>query len=370
MIVSKAYYIRRRTCMKIKFYFWTSILLLSFVMFHFDTVSAKKSASKGYFNDYKTIAGIDRNSDFTCAQAMCIDRDTNTAYCIKITGDESYAQIYSINLKKHKVKTLTNEKTDEKYCNYLYHANDMEIIDIKGTKYLYIVTLQSDESKPQLIKLKLSGSKYKKVASYKIQTENEKTCNVSGISFVEHTDQGNVFLFKKGSTLYKGLVKPKLKNKSIITLYDSCKLNLANSKVNGKVIPNIKEYTSQSLNYYCGKVYTPYSYENVSVVFVFDIDANLPVLPANKDGNEDLSFRITSKTYDFFEIESCAISKDGKLYFNTNRSDNYDPVAYFGKKFDKEKETIYTNPDSPDDFIEDSSDCLTKETSGSSELIQ
>ena len=89
------------------------------------------------------------------------------------------------------------------------------------------------------------------------------------------------------------------------------------------------EINGETGNWY--HVTGPDGKKNVSIIAVYDIDGASGTIKSDPN----LSFRITSSTYsDLFEIESCGVSSDGKLYFNANRrksaSDhNHDAIMCF-----------------------------------------
>ena len=101
---------------------------------------------------------------------------------------------------------------------------------------------------------------------------------------------------------------------------------------------DLSSYHTQGFGYYKDTLFFPLTGDvdrNVSVVAVYDCsEMTGGVIPSSSE----LSFRIESKNFPLFEIESCGIcSADKKLYFNTNRraSDtdtNRDAICVF-KKF-------------------------------------
>lgn len=293
-----------------------------------------KAASTGYFNKYTNASQEISAVGLTGMQGMCVDTSTNTAYCVKVnTGKDTNAAIFKVNLSAKKTVRMTTPSGSNIFTG-LYHANDMEFVKINGTNYLFVVTCNKNAAY-QLIKFKITGSILKKVASYKIKNSAGKSLIPSGIALVNNYQGNNLcFLLKSGKTLYRTEINKNLKDKSTIkTASSTCNLNLANSTINGKKIGNIGNYLSQGFTYYKGKVYTPYTYKNVSVIFVFSINGT-KALPAKATGLKNLSFRITSGAYSKnFEIESCAIGKDGKLYFNYNaetaKNVASDKIAYF-----------------------------------------
>jgi len=88
--------------------------------------------------------------------------------------------------------------------------------------------------------------------------------------------------------------------------------------VNGATVPDLGSFSPQGFYYDAANnvIYNPLTKENRSIVLVYRnvSPATTGIAPAASD----LSFRITSSVYKFFEIEGVGIS-DGKLYFSTNR---------------------------------------------------
>ena len=88
------------------------------------------------------------------------------------------------------------------------------------------------------------------------------------------------------------------------------------------------------MGYHDGKIYVPLwgggaGKSNQAIIAVYDITNASGTVTSDPN----LSFRITSSAYTGFEIESCDISSDGKLYFNVNRwtssSGNHDAILRF-----------------------------------------
>ena len=102
-------------------------------------------------------------------------------------------------------------------------------------------------------------------------------------------------------------------------------------KIDGKTT-DLSKFTPQGMGYHNGKLYVPLwaggaGKENQSVIAVYNINSNTS---GTITSDPNLSFRITSGSFNFFEIESCDISSsDGRLYFNTNRSSSCDGLLAF-----------------------------------------
>lgn len=317
-----------------------SVLLSLAVCMSTTTMSA--NAQAGYFNEYTTVYDAGSTNECTSMQGMCMDKENGKVYYIKKNDNDTKAMISRMDVSSKKKNDLKQKTSSGKNSTTsdLYHANDMEFVRIDGKAYLFVVTC-SDSATYNIIKLYVKGNTYKKVASYKVKktvtvkkngkkVKEKQKVSVSGISLIGENGDNLNFMMKKGSTIYKATIGKSLKNKKTIMLSSGCKLNLKKSKINGKKISNIGKYLSQGFTYHNGKVFTPYTYENKSVIFVFSVDGNGD-LPKSVVGDTDLSFRITSKAFSLFEIESCAIAKDGKLYFNCN-TNGTDKIAYFKNK--------------------------------------
>ena len=105
-----------------------------------------------------------------------------------------------------------------------------------------------------------------------------------------------------------------------INLTKAFTLKTSGALVNGKPIKPHRT-ANQGFFYHESKkvLYYPLTKDNVSVVLVYrNVSAtSTGVLSPSAD----TSFRITSAKYNKFEIEGVGVnSKDGKLYFSTNRS--------------------------------------------------
>jgi hypothetical protein len=127
-------------------------------------------------------------------------------------------------------------------------------------------------------------------------------------------------MFKSGRTVYNGRL-PLRAASGTIDLTKAFDLQVDGALVNGAPVPDLNTFLNQGFHYDPAKhvLYNPLTKDNRSIVLVYrDVS---PTTTGTAPAARDLSFRVTSSMYTFFEIEGVGIS-DGKLYFSTNRSNS------------------------------------------------
>lgn len=272
-------------------------------------------AGTGYYNTYQDEGSTANVGEHTGAQGFAVGADYN--YSIKNrTRDDGSAVIYRVPNATEVPQLMTNGANGSKSIAGLGHANDMTIVTIGGVNHFFVVTMLSTGY--QVKKLSYSGNTYKEVGRFTVK-ENGVTKAVSGINRVLVTSTKIDFFFKSGATVYKGSL-PATANTGNIDLTKAFTLKTSGALVNGQPI-DLTGFSNQGFFYHESKqvLYYPLTKANVSVVLVYrnvNAASTGTIAPAT-----DTSFRITSAKYSKFEMESLGInSKDGKLYFNTNRS--------------------------------------------------
>jgi hypothetical protein len=203
----------------------------------------------------------------------------------------------------------------------------MTIVDIDGAHHLFVVTMKDEGA--QLVRLLYQDSTYYFAGSYSVHL-NGDTFAPSGISKVSVSSTTINFMFKSGQTVYNGSI-PLRADAGTINLTKAFTLQVDGAPVDGATVPDLGSFTPQGFHYDAGNkvLYNPLTKGNRSIVLVYR--GVSPSTTGTAHSATDLSFRITSSMYDFFEIEGVGIS-DGKLYFSTNRSigdDGHDGVHAF-----------------------------------------
>ncbi len=297
--------------------------LLLFVSLHTMPVHA---ATTGYFKSYNHIATIKNRSTCSTMQGMAVG--STYLYTVKINNKtENKAFISKTNRKTGETVALVDTKTNSIYLNYLGHANDMEVVSIDGKSNLYVATMRTGSS--SFVRLKVNGSSINKMGSYTLMLDG-KEVSASGVALMSKTDTKLTFLFKRGVNFYTGTVK-KSATSGTIQLKKAFSIDMTNVVINGKS-HDLSNYIFQGFEYHKGTIFVPVTgpegKKNVSIIAVYQVENASGTVTSDPN----LSIRITSKKYaDLFEIESCGISSDGKLYFNTNRrieagDSNYDGI--------------------------------------------
>jgi len=270
-------------------------------------------ALAAYYNTYSDIADIPDTDGCTSAQGFAAG--TTYLYSIKKNKTDDLSVIYRVNKTTGDRVLMTNGTTGGVTNPWLGHGNDMASADIDGVHHLFVVTMKDNSA--QLVKLSYDGSTYYFAGSYTI-LHNGDTLAPSGISKVSTSSTTLTFMFKSGSTVYNGTL-PLRANSGTIDLTKAFELQVDGAKVDGATVPDIGSFLNQGFHYDPANhvLYNPLTKDNRSIVLVYR--GVSPATTGTALAASDLSFRITSSMYKFFEIEGVGIS-DGTLYFNTNRT--------------------------------------------------
>jgi len=269
-------------------------------------------ALAAYYNTYSDIAGTPDTNGCTGAQGFAAG--ATYLYSIKNHNDE-LSVIYRVNKTTGDRVLMTNGTSGGVTNPWLGHGNDMTIVDIDGVHHLFVVTMKGSGS-AQLVKLSYDGSTYYFAGSYEILLDGA-TAAPSGISRVTVSGTTITFMFKSGRTVYNGSL-PLRANSGTINLTKAFELQVDGALVNGATVPDIGTFLNQGFYYDTPNkvLYNPLTKDNRSIVLVYrDVS---PSTTGTAPAAGDLSFRVTSSVYKFFEIEGVGLS-DGKLYFSTNR---------------------------------------------------
>jgi len=274
-------------------------------------------ALAAYYNTYSDIAGTPDTNGCTGAQGFAAG--ATYLYSVKNrTGSDDLAVIYRVN-KTTGDRVLMTNGTDGGVTNpWLGHGNDMTIVDIDGAHHLFVVTMKPSGG-AQLVRLLYDGSTYYFAGSYEVRL-NGATAAVSGISRVSVGSTAITFMFKSGRTVYNGSL-PLRASSGTIDLTKAFDLQVDGALVNGATVPDLGTFSNQGFYYDAANhvLYNPLTKDNRSIVLGYR--GVSPTTTGTAPAAGDLSFRITSSAYTFFEIEGVGIS-DGKLYFSTNRSNS------------------------------------------------
>ena len=288
--------------------------------------AATPAATTGYFNPYTTVATLANANGCAVSEGFAVG--SSYTYSVKINGDETKADIYRTNMSDGSATLMTNGDNGSTYVNYLGHANDVVLESDSGNYYMYIVTLTAGGA--SLVKLKYVGTTYYKVGTYTLQSQGTNVA-MSGVKILSKTASAINFLFKAGTTFYRGSLGLTATS-GTIALTSAFTLDVADALVNGSKVSGLASYTGQGFGYDNNSIYVPLTQDNVSVVLVY---RGISTASGTIHSADDLSFRVTSAAYPtLFEIESVGIGAGGHLWFGTNRKTDssdtsHDAVLYF-----------------------------------------
>jgi hypothetical protein len=284
------------------------------------------AAQAAYYNTYSDIADAPDVGAYTGAQGFAAGATYLYSIKTRTSNDDDRSLIYRAN-RSGGSATLMSNATDGTSSNaWLGHANDMTITASGGTNYFWVVTMES--SGPQLVKLSYDGTSYRKVGGFGVRL-NGAVKTVSGISRVAVTSSTTSFLFKSGSTVYRGSIGTGATS-GTVDLAPAFTLQTSGALVNGAPVSDIEDFAEQGFYYDESRdvLYRPLTKENRSIVLVYPDVTTSTQTPRKAD--PDLSFRITSSAYTKFEVEGVGVSSgDRKLYFNTNRNGDKDGFHAF-----------------------------------------
>ena len=301
------------------------LLLASMIL-----VPNEAEAASEFYGDY---TDVDKIYDYgSCPAMQGLAVGSQLLYTVKIKTDDTLAVISMTDKDTGSTTTLYNADAGSYYFNYLNHANDMDVWGIDGYSNIFVATtLQGSNA---IVRLKRSGSSLTKVASYRLTCDGEEICATA--MAIKGVSNGMIhFITKWGMDLYTGSVSTSVSS-ATIEMKQLCSISKEKVYIKGEYL-DLSTFVNQGMGYYDGVLYVPITGDDYwlerSVVMVFNLDGVIEgstIYPS-----ESLVFRVTSGTYSaLFEIESCGVSSDGRLYFNTNRrktdSDtNHDGVSYF-----------------------------------------
>ncbi len=289
------------------------------------------SASAAYYGGYNDVAHIPNAEGCSATQGFAVG--SSFCYSVKINDDDTKAIIQRVDMSSGAVALMTNGANGTKYCNYLGHANDMEVTAINGVGTLFVATMKTGSL--SFVKVQYTGTTYTKVGSYTLR-HNGVDRAMSGVKMLGKTASTINFLFKSGAGFFTGSIGL-TSNSGVINLTRVFTIDYKYPVVNGQQL-NLSDYVFQGFGYRNDRIYVPLTKGNDSVVLTYDNIANHIADGVDNTIGQDtsLTFRVLSGVYaNLFEIESLGINpNNGYLYFNVNRrktsgDSNSDAVCRF-----------------------------------------
>ena len=304
---------------------WIAVFALVVLLAPMLLVPIEADAASEFYGDYTDVSYIYDYGACTGMQGLAVG--SQMLYTVKINESDQLAVIKMTDKDTGDTTTLYNSDEGSYYFSYLDHANDMDVWGIDGYSNIFVATTRLDSY--GIVRLQRDGSSLTRVANYKLVCDGETMC-VMGVS------NGMInFITKWGMDVYTGSVSTSVSS-ATIDMKHLCTISKEKVYIKGSY-EDLSSYINQGMGYYDNTLFVPITGDDYwlerSVIMVFNLDDVIEgstIYPS-----EELVFRVTSEYYSaLFEIESCGISSDGKLYFNQNRrvttSDyNHDGVSYF-----------------------------------------
>ena len=291
-----------------------ALILMASVLF----TPQQASAAVEYYNEYTDVAKIYNYG--TCPGMQGLAVGSQMLYTIKVNSDDTQAIMYMTDKDSGTTTQLINGDTGSYYFTGLSHANDMGVWGIDGYSNIFVGSTEKGTS--SIVRYKRSGSYLYKVGNYRLTYNGSDIC-VTAMDIVGVSNGKITFITKWGLDIYLGSVDASLSS-ATVAMNKICTMVKSQAYINGTYY-DLSDFVNQGWGYHDGTIFLPLSGDdnhlNQSVILVYDIQSFMNgaaydyVYPL-----EHISFRITSSGYSaLFEMESCDICSDGKLYFNTNR---------------------------------------------------
>ncbi len=217
--------------------------------------------------------------------------------------------------------TPSDGKDGLNYVTYIHHANGLAGYHLDGKTYLLAATLVSGEQ--ALVKVLVEGDCYRKVGEYQIM-ESGKSVSKSGIDILSVDGEKTALLLKSGKTFYTAELPHAWDDGTVLATkqftIDLSRVTVGDVEINATV-STASGYNWQDCGYHKGILYVPVSgpknyYSIIAVYEILNEDGSLKTgqlqpLPGK-------SVNIGGGICQKIELESVAVGKDGKLYFNAN----------------------------------------------------
>lgn len=302
----------------------------------------------------KTVNGI------KCSGMQGMNVGTTYIYTAKIEStNDSAVAIYRTHAEKgtqvvmsyYSSLTATKPST----CTTLAHANELTVVtrteNGKSVNYMYAITCGKNGT-PSLARLKIDGTKLYFTGYFQFMSTKNNKIYGGGVRGVRHANGYFYFLVKSGMSFYScripdGANGGTKNNATAVTCYrlfdiDTRNAMFVSSSKQVSRIEGIENWINQGFGYSSDQkaIYVPiFNGKNDNVILIYDVSDY--VTPKRLDSKTETrkplfpsveTLRITDKSLDLFEIESCGFrtgqgtTGDRRMYFNTNASGNQDAV--------------------------------------------
>lgn len=320
-----------------------------------ETVNMETPSSYSY-NGYKTYTSADSTlmwtlpntteGGTTCTAVQGMNVGTTYCYVAKRNSDDSYADIWRINMD-------TGAKTEMAYYssltatstssnNTLYHANELNVVDIGGTNHMFAATCVAGTA---MSRYKIDGAALRFTGFFKMVTASGSSVTISAMRHVKTSGGYLYFLIKRANYFYtcripENATGGSASNPTPVTIYriftiDTRNAVFATSNSAASTISTMDDWTNQGFGYNKSEkvLYVPI-WDGITgtrnVIITYNLkDIIDSKMESSSDSNDWVhptvtSFLLSDTSVTSFEIESCnfrtgqGTNGDLRLYYNIN----------------------------------------------------
>lgn len=261
---------------------------------------------------YTTIAKLGEANSCYSTQGFTVGG--KYLYSAQAGSDDVYTVVHRVHKETGEHVLMKDGATGLTYFDTLNHANDMDYAKIDGVEYLFVLGAY------RILVYRIDGDTLYHHATYNLYAHGNAFAP-AGMTVKEITDTHITFLFKWQTTISTASVARDVKNTDLhVSILFYAEYNAV--PLDGET-KDLSGFSNQGFFYEDGYLFSVLAgaskTETIdrSVILGYHIEnvaSYSSVYP-----QEDLVFYIVSEDYPgLFEIESCAIGDDGRLYFNTN----------------------------------------------------
>ncbi len=310
------------------------------------------------YNGYKTYTMADATLRWTvpntteggttCSAMQGMNTGTTYCYVAKRNSDDTYCDVTRIDMGNG-TKTVmdyysSTSATSSSACNSLGHANELSVVGIGGTNYMFAATLWTTKA---ITRLKISGSKLMLTGYFDLVNTSGTSLTASAIRHIKTSGGYLYFLIKRGNSFYtcriaENATGGSASNPTDVTIYkifviDTRNAVFASSNSAASTMSGIDDWTNQGFGYNKSEkvLYVPIwddSTPSRNVIITYNLGATIDTwLDATSNLSNTVfatktSFMMQDTSVSQFEMESVSFrtgqgtTGDLKLYFNINCS--------------------------------------------------
>ncbi len=308
------------------------------------------------YNGYKTYLQADSTLRWTvpntteggttCSAMQGMNTGTTYCYAVKRNSDDTYCDVTRINMNTGDKVVMdyysSTSATSSSACNSFGHGNEICVVGVSGTNYMYVSTMQTGTA---ITRLQISGTKLMLTGYFNLVNTSGTAMSCSALAHVKTEGGYMYFLIKTGNTFYYCKISTTAtggskSNPTDVTAYRIFYIDTRNAvfaKSNSSAgTYDVDNWTNQGVGYNPSEkvLYVPIwdsVTDNRNVVITYNLKDIDTYLTATSNSSRRLyptktSFVFQDTSVTSYEIESVGFrtgqgtTGDLKMYFNINCS--------------------------------------------------